>query len=171
MLTFQAALDPHHSIFRIVRLAEGLHECLPTEIDKVRILDFYLAFPFRAEDFKFRKGQIGLKRVAKSYDKMRPYGGLPDDRDLLLRMRPVQSVAFETLAARGIIDPDAFKQQMFVAGDVPAPSSLLDRAIELNTEQHDLMEILQIICLTNPLLGSDGIKKRSGLMDYRYDSV
>src|SRR3546814_16743227 len=101
MLTFQAALDPHHTIFRIVRLAEGLGECLPTEIDKVRILDFYLAFPFRAADFKFRRGQTGLKRVAQSYEKMRPYGGFPDDRDLFLRMRPVQTVAFETLAEIG----------------------------------------------------------------------
>jgi len=171
MLTFQAALDPYHTIFRVVRLAEGLGDCLPTELDKVRILDFYLVFPFRTSNFKFRRGQTGLKRVAEVYEKMRPYGGFPDDRDLFLRMRSVQTVAFETLAARGIIDPDALKQHMFNSGETLAPSSLLTRSTEVNSKQNDLVDLLRSICLTNPLLGSDGIKQRSGLMDYRYDVV
>ena len=171
MITFQPALDPHHTIFRILRLSVGLSQSLPLEIDKVRIIDYYLAFPFRASAFQFRRGQSALRRAVETYENVRPYGGFPDDRDLFLRMRPVQTVAFETLAARGLIDPDALKQRMLLSGDASIPEPLFKRIVEANSEQNDLITVLTAICETNQLLGSDGIKQRSGLMEYRYDAI
>ena len=171
MLTFQAALDPQHTVFRTLRLLGGITDCLPAEIDKMRVLDFYLAFPFRAVDFKFRRGQGALRKTAIAHDHKRPYAGLPEDRDLLVRMRPLQSLAYETLAAKGVIDPDAFQQRMFMPGEVGLPEPLRDRVAEINLEERDVVQMLKTMCATNPLLGPDGIKERSGLMEYRYDVV
>jgi hypothetical protein len=169
MLAFQAALDPHHSIFRALRIAAGFADILPVEIDKFRIADFYLSFPFRLGGFEYRRGQGELKRIAQEYENRRPYGGFPDDRDLFLRMRPVQSAAIETLAARGVFDPDALKQGKILRGDVAPPDELMERVLVANAAEPDLVALLAKLSLSNPLLGQDGLKKRSNLMDYRYD--
>lgn len=171
MLTFQPALDPQHTVFRTLRLLDGAASCFPAEIDKARILDFYVAFPFRAVDFEFRRGQGRLRKIAAAYEELRPYGGLPEDRDLFARMRPLQDLAHETLAAKGIIDPDALQQGMFVRGEVEPPAKLKTRVSEINSEQAELVGMLEVMCETNQLLGPDGLKKRSGLMEYRYDVV
>ena len=171
MLTFQPGLDPQHTVFRTLRLLDGVASCLPAETDKLRVLDFYVAFPFRAAAFEFRRGQAGLRKIAEGYDTRRPYGGLPEDRDLFVRMRPLQTLAYETLAAKGIIDPDALQQRMVMRGAVDPPQELRTRVAEINQEEESLIGMLDVICKTNALLGADGIKKRSGLMEYRYDLV
>jgi hypothetical protein len=51
-LTYQAAFDPFHAIFRLLRLWSILKR-RPLPHDTVRILDFYLLFPFRIGDFTF----------------------------------------------------------------------------------------------------------------------
>lgn len=119
----------------------------------------------------FKQGQTGLRKIAKSYDYLRPYGGMPDSRDLFLRMAPIQKMAAETLAARGVIDPDAYRQGVVMSGDIPPPQQLALRVEDLNTQQATMIELLNTLCRDYALFGSDGLKQRSGLMEYRYDAV
>lgn len=170
MLSFQPALDPLHSVFRALRLVDGLQGCLPVEWDKFRILDFYLIFPFRAVDFQFRQTQRSLRKVAKGYEQMRPYSVLPDDQNLVGRMESVQALAAETLAGLHLLNPDAFQKGMVAKGEKEIPEPLYARVVEANNAQADLMLMLSAVCVNNPLLGPDGIKRRSGLLDYRNDA-
>lgn len=171
MLAYQPAFDPFHAIFRLCRLLPTVSACAPVEKDKARILDFYLAFPFLAASMSFKQGQTGLRKIARSYDYLRPYGGMPDSRDLFLRMAPVQKMAAETLAAHGIIDPDAYRQGMVMIGDNLPPDQLADRVEELNTQQAEFIKVLNTLCSDYALLGADGLKQRTGLMEHRYDAV
>ena len=171
MLSYQPAFDPFHAIFRIFRLLPTISSYSPVERDKVRILDFYMTFPFLAAAMSFKKGQTGLRKIANGYDHLRPYGGMPDSRDLFLRMAPIQKMAAETLAARGIIDPDAYSQGMIMPGDVQPPEQLAARVAELNAEQAAMIELLNTLCRDYELFGSDGLKSRSGLMEHRYDAI
>ena len=43
MLIYNQAYDLYHTMFRILQIMEKTEEII--EIDKLRILDFYLAFP------------------------------------------------------------------------------------------------------------------------------
>jgi hypothetical protein len=171
VLSFQPALDPFHAVFRALRLVDGLRDCLPVEWDKFRILDFYLSFPFRAVDFQFRQGQTSLRKIARGYEQMRPYGVLPDDHNLVGRMEPVQAVATQTLAGLRLLNPEAFRSGMVARGDMAVPEPLRTRVGEANQAQADLMHMLSDVCASNPLLGPDGIKRRSGLLEYRNDAL
>ena len=171
MLAYQPAFDPFHAIFRLCRLLPTLSTCAPVEKDKVRILDFYLAFPFLAAAMSFKQGQTGLRKIARSYDYLRPYGGMSDSRDLFLRMAPLQKMAAETLAAQGIIDPDAYCQGMVMKGEILPPHQLAERIEELNVQQAKFINVLDTLCRDYALLGADGLKQRSGLMEHRYDAV
>lgn len=141
------------------------------EVGKLRVLDFYMAFPFRIEGFTFRQSQIGLKKISKAYEYTQPYGGIPDDMTLFLRMAPIQRLAMDTLASHDMIDREAYRLDVILAGEDGLPPELVERAIAFGAEHADLITVLQKLATDYPLLGEDGLKRRSGLMEYKYDVV
>ena len=60
MLIYSQAYDLYHTMFRILQIMEKTKEVL--EVDKLRILDFYLAFP--AELLEIRSFS-GFKKYEK----------------------------------------------------------------------------------------------------------
>lgn len=171
VISYQPALDRYHTVFRLLALVGDLAACLPVDLDKLRILDFYLIFPFRLETFRFKQPQVSLKKVGKTYRSMQPYGGIPDDASLFLRMAPVQALAIDTLAAHALIDFDAYKQGVIVAGEGETPEPLSQNIATFVADNAPLFEVIRILACDYPLLGDDGLKRRSGLMEYKYDAA
>ncbi|WP_448662481.1 ABC-three component system middle component 5 [Sphingomonas sp. CJ20] len=171
MISYQPALDRYHTIFRLMALVRELSTCLPIEVDKLRLLDFFLAFPFRLETFSFKKAHASLKKVGKSYRLTQPYGGIPDDATLFLRMAPVQALALDTLAAHALIDPDAYQRGVIMAGDAKTPDALSEAIATYISDNAALFEAIRTLACDYALLGSDGLKRRSGLMEYKYDAA
>lgn len=171
MISYQPALDRYHTIFRHLALIRDIAPCLPVDVDKLRILDFYLIFPFRLETFRFKQPQVSFKKIGKAYRSMQPYGGIPDDASLLLRMAPVQALAMDTLAAQALIDPDAYKQGVIVAGEGETPEPLSQSIATFLADNASLFEVIRTLACDYSLLGDDGLKRRSGLMEYKYDAA
>lgn len=171
MLAYQPAFDPYHTIFRMLRLLSALDRSGAIELDKFRILDFYVAFPFLAADISFKQGQTRLRKVARKYDYLRPYGGMPDGRDLFLQMLPIQKMACETLVLHQYLDHESYRQGMIERGENLPEPGIDNRIYEINSQQEDFIELLQIICRDYSLLGENGLKRRTKLMEHRYDAV
>lgn len=171
MISYQPALDRYHTVFRLLAIVGNIDSCLPVDVDKLRILDFYLIFPFRLETFRFKQPQVSLKKVGKSYRAMQPYGGIPDDASLLLRMASVQALAIDTLAAQSLIDPDAYKQGVIMVGEGEAPEPLSKSIAAFVADNAALFEVIRILACDYSFLGDDGLKRRSGLMEYKYDAA
>jgi hypothetical protein len=171
MISYQPALDRYHTVFRMFALVEHLSPCLPIEVDKIRILDFYLAFPFRLETFTVKQGHTSLKKVGKAYRTEQPYGGIPDDTSLFLRMAPVQALAMDTLAAHGFINPDAYKQGVIMGGENAYPELISESVATFVAERSTLFEAIRVLACDYALLGDDGLKRRSGLMEHKYDAA
>ena len=66
-LTYNEAFDPYHAAFRFIRLnvACQLHKRMP--FDMLRILDFYLLFPFRLQAIRFHSEDTGWRKISRSY--------------------------------------------------------------------------------------------------------
>ncbi len=171
MISYQPALDRYHTVFRLLALVEHLKSCLPIDVDKLRILDFYLIFPFRLEAFRSKQSHTQFRKVGKSYRAMQPYGGIPDDASLFLRMAPVQALAIDTLVAHALIDPDAYKQGVIMAGEGETPALLAQAIAAFVADNVPLFEVIRILACDYLLLGDDGLKRRSGLMEYKYDAA
>lgn len=169
-LSFQPAFDPFHAVYRHFRLWPILkHGPLPRET--VRILDFYLLFPFRIGAIRLTRPHLRYKKLAGTYASTKPYGEQPEDRTVLARMESMQDAALNTLAAQAIVDPDQLARGQVKISDRPLPEDIAERVDAANERDADLIEFLAILASEYELLGDNGLKARTGLLEYRYDPV
>jgi len=170
-LTYNEAFDPYHAAFRFLRLDMACDMKNRVPFDTIRILDFYLLFPFRLQSMKFFDEDRGWRKVSKSYGKQAPYGAMPDDTIVFSRMEPFQRAAASSLVMSGYLTADAWDQNEVQFTKEVIPDVLRLRCSELNAQMTDVMEILCQLGTRYPIGGREGLKYRTGLLEYRYDSV
>lgn len=170
-LTYQPALDPFHAIFRLMRLRRIVANFGPLDVGYVRILDFYLLFPFRIDEIRLAQKHRRYKALASTYSGLRPYGDLPASNVLFERMKPMEEAAMETMVRLMLFDSEAFRISRIADTERPSPPEIEERVAEVNDAQADLLAFLGLLVTEYPFLGDQGIKARTGLLEYRYDSV
>lgn len=170
-LTYNEAFDPYHTIFRFLRIHIACNLTTAVPFDTMRILDFYMLFPFRLQSMRLYSDDMSWRKVSKSYEDRAPYGAMPDDSIIFARMEPFQRAAASSLSISGYINPEAWDQNELQFNNVLIPDALKLRCIELNTKMEKFVEILCEIRNRYPLGGRDGLKDRTGLLEYRYDPV
>lgn len=169
-LAFQPAFDVFHTSFRFLRLRRLLGGDRVLHFDQLCIADFYLLFPFRLEGIRLKQGHRSIRKLAQAFQKRR-YENQPDDNLLFSRMRPIQGAALETLVASDFFDRAFFETKVIVETD-KVESEALSRCIDgVNTEQSTLMQALLLLIDDYELLGPDGLKARTGLLEHRYDAT
>jgi ABC-three component (ABC-3C) system Middle Component 5 len=169
-LVFQPALDPHHAMFRLLRLFPILKGAALSR-DHVRILDFYLIFPFLISAMRLSREGQHFKKLARKYANLKPYGQQPEGPLLFARMEVIQNAALDTLAFNSFLEKEALAADRVITADKLLPKDVSQRVIELNEQQADLLEFLQSLAKDYPVLGENGLKARTGLKEHRYDAV
>jgi hypothetical protein len=159
-LSYQPALDPFHSIFRTLRLMPAVRKAGSLHRDHVRILDFYLLFPFRISKARLSPKHRRFRRLEQ-----------PDDVLMFARMEPIQYAALETLAEKGLIDVDQWRSGMVSATDKAVPKELEQRVESANLKEPELFDLVKTLATEYDFLGQNGLKDRTGLMEYRYDAI
>ena len=170
-ITFQAAFDPFHTIFRFLRLLSLVKGVEDLTFEQVRILDFYFLFPFRVEEIRLSAAHRKFKKLSSTAVYLKPYGDLPNSFVLFGRMESVQAAALDTLVDNGYLDRGAFSVgRVRVVGEV-SDVELAARINELNSAQLDVVEFIKVLASEYSVSGRDGLKSRTGLLEYRYDTV
>jgi hypothetical protein len=170
-LSFQPALDPFHTMFRLLQLSPVLQEAGALPTDHVRILDFYVAFPFRIKDLRVKPEHRRLKTTIMRTDWPIPYGDQPEDRIVLARMAPIQEVALQTLASHTLIDGVQMDRGVIRAVESSLPPTLAARVHDANTRDVELLTLVAVLANDYTLTGSGGLKERSQLLEHRYDAT
>ncbi len=170
-LSFQPALDPFHAVFRFLRLRPILVRVGEKPIDHMRILDFYLCFPFKVGHIRLRPTHRRYGKLRERYADRIPYGEQPGDRDIFARMKSMQLAAMDTLASNSLLDAERLRLSWVTATDSTPPEPLLSRVERANGAEADLMEFLGVLGADYDLSGPSGLKDRTGLMEHRYDAV
>jgi hypothetical protein len=170
-LTYEPAFDAYHAAFRSLRLRPIFRKENPLHRDHVRIIDFYQLFPHRIEGIRLLPQHRKFRRLAKAYEVKKPYGEQPDDRLLFDRMEPLQMTALDTLSALEYIEGDSWKRGEVIATAKPLPEPLAQRIEEANLADAELEAFLSILGSDYDLVGSNGLKARTGLLEHRHDAV
>lgn len=170
-LSYQPALDPFHTAFRALRLLPAIRAIGRLPRDHARIMDFYLLFPFRIGGIRLAQKHRRFRRLAEDFRSKKPYGEQPDDTIMFARMEPMQYAAFETLAENGLLDTNEWRAGYVAPTTHPLPDELQDRVNTQNSAEPELMEFIAALGREYELLGQNGLKDRTGLLEHRYDAV
>lgn len=166
MLTYHPAYDPYHCFLRMVSLLVKINS-KDFPIDSLRIMDFYLCIPSALEGFRFPKREMGKKKIFIA--KKNSYNGTGDSSVIFNNLRAIQDGIFEVLLSRSMIDCDQFLRGSIIVrkdGFTAEVYKLLEMQKSLDP---DAMDLLVNSFSKIDLLGPEGLKSRSGLMEYRYD--
>ncbi|PBJ83983.1 hypothetical protein CMZ84_05835 [Lysobacteraceae bacterium NML93-0399] len=169
-LSYQPAFDVFHTEFRLLRLRRIMTSDTSWHYDQLRIADFYLLFFFRLERARLLRKHRSIKVLARELSKNR-YENQPDDYLLFNRMEKIQLAAAGTLVSLGFFEPTMLSSKRVVETGLGEPEPLSQRIEAENSRDDSVMQALQTLMTEYELLGPDGIKARTGLLEFRYDAI
>lgn len=165
MLTYHPKNDIYHCIYRIISIIK-ISQGQPIEIEKLKLLDFYFLFPHLAREVTIPRDNAYayIKKEARQIPL--PYETLPDKRRLYSELGMFQNRAIDILQSKKIIKEESnslIEDENFRSKEILTLSKN-NKFIE-NNFYKNLVNCFQEI----PLLGENGLKKRTNLLEYRYD--
>lgn len=168
MLMYHPAQDANHCVFRALLLLEHtVHEYI--DLERYRLLDFYILFPHLLKKINPLPNQLRsykkiLSEIPDSFETMQ------NTKRVMHELEPLQTAAIHNLLAKQLIDIDSFKAKKLkrTSEEIPHPINLTIRSFELAQK-----EWFRMVANELPLInfnGDKGLKKRTGLMEFRYDT-
>ena len=138
------------------------------ELEKAQILDFYLAFPSALAGVRWprelRVSRKELKGLAT------PYRDPMSARATFRSMREVQSAACSCLVASKLIEARALELGVLRRTESPITEELELLSSSFVAREQRVVDLV-FGCLGKiPLLGHEGLKARTDLLEYRYDA-
>lgn len=164
MLIYHPAYDAYHCLFRMIALIDHVNEI---EVDKARILDFYLIFPALLAEVRMPHNYSPIKKEAKKYsnDYRNPINSSSTFRD----MHEIQMAAIRCLAATGLIELESLEKGIIERANKSIPDGLLLSMRDFLNEKKDVYIFIINTLSQFHLTGKDGLKDRTNLMEFRYD--
>lgn len=169
MLLYHPATDFYHCW---MRFASILCQCdgREIEVDRARIIDFYLCFPHelltcRLPAVHSKELRALIKQLPHSYEN--PYS----TRQAFPQLKRVQSHVVMDMISKDVLIRQAYREGSLLPESEPDIDELL-RTVAGNWISRDNAwhQLALSVLLDLPLNGKDGLKHRSGLLEYKYDS-
>ena len=139
------------------------------EYSKLRILDYYICFPAEIAEISLPKDLKKIRADAKAAkNRFRgPVSPLRTFHDL----EQIQNSATRLLAASGVFDSKDLEEG-FIRRTSQALPTVFSKPTSASLNQYGTLIDFVITTLSEvPLHGDRGLKRRTGLMEYRYDPV
>lgn len=168
MLIYHQHHDTYHSIFRMLSVLYMLGG-KEIEFSKLRIIDFYFLFPSLVADIQFPRltGVTKIKKASMAFPV--PYEMLPDKKRLFSELGDFQIQAAHILRAKRIIRENEYS---VISIDAHFSNEVIVTLLTGSRYSKDSFFVdLVKIFMEIPLIGKDGLKRRTGLMEYRYDAI
>ena len=166
MLIYHPAFDAYHCTLRIVALLVSSRQL---DVEKARILDFYLAFPSAMQSMRLPAEFASVRTTLRQMENV--YRDPVSPKRTFAEMRHVQLAALGCLAAAGIIDGSKLPSGTVERTNKPLPSELEAAITDFMVDENDVLQLLATKVAEMPTAGPNGLKDRSGLLEYRYDAV
>lgn len=172
MIIYNQAFDLYHAVFRMLKLLTSFDKDEYVELERLRIWDFYFLFPNKIHEIKLKRTEKDIKAILNQFISKteNPYEIILENRKVFEKIRPYQISAINCLASYGIIDKELLKENRV---SVISKDILIDyskKFEELTTKEKNLIKILTSHFYQMPMFGENGLKKRSNLIESKYDA-
>lgn len=164
MLIYHPAYDAYHCVFRMLLICSSIKEL---EIEKARLLDFYLMFPSAVSKIRLPANLIEARRLAKGLTNA--YHDPINIASTFRDMGEIQQAALKCIAASGLIDIEKLSQGFVIRTNQSVPAEIQKNISEYLERRQPLAGIILSGLAEIPLRGDGGLKHRTELMEYRYD--
>jgi hypothetical protein len=167
MLIYHPKNDIYNCIYRFIAIAK-LTNLNSVEVNRLRIFDFFFLFPHLANDIAYPrlKGVSEIKKLSKKFDE--PYENLPDKKRLFSGISDYHIQAIQILCAKGIFSLNEDVVSLGENFNDPSIQKLLvGNRYTTDCFFGKFVNLLKEVELT----GENGLKSRTGLMEYRYDAA
>lgn len=138
------------------------------EIDRLRLLDFFLLFPSAIKSIRIpqhlRKWKNAFQSRENAYLLSAPVAHA---------FRQVEGpfwLAVGKLVSKGILDDEVIARGTAALILSRVPTQIASRIAQRNEDEAELVGFLVSELGQLPLSGTDGLKSRTKLLEYRYDS-
>lgn len=167
VLMYHPAFDANHCLYRIVSILNATGDA-PISWSLLRMLDFYYLFPSQLKNIKPwpREMQKFKSHAAKIPDQ---FEDLANPVRTFFELQPFQKTATLELIAKGLLSKSSFENDFMVLESSSLPPTYIDL---LETDDFLKSDTFKIITEGLPkaaFSGVNGLKSRSGLMEYVYD--
>jgi hypothetical protein len=167
VIIYHPAYDVNHCAFRFITLLSDIDEH-QTEWETLKLLDFYYVFPHLLADMRLPQNPIATKQSLKNIAKQ--YESLPEPRRLLFGLRELHNTTVRGLVAKGIADKNLYLKNIIKLYTDRIPE-ILNNQIDKNEKRDSRWYKLIVKVLAKyPVNGKDGLKDRTQLMEFRYDT-
>jgi len=167
-LVYHPAYDPYGSVLRSVQFLSALKA--PAMAEQLRLFDFLLLFPEFISDFRL-SAKLRSRFGKLEYRRRFRYEERPPALRLFGEMEASFVAALQTLHAMGIFKLANASVDEFSLDYEALPERLSALIAERNENSHSLLSYLIDLNSSFSFFGPDGLKARSGLLEYRYDIV
>lgn len=166
MLIYHPAFDAYHCVFRVLYITNTLTEL---EIEKLRIIDFYLAFPSEVMNIKLPREHTSIRKYAQKTQNV--YHGPVNAKQTFRDMSNIQNAVIRSLGASNHLDKSALNEGVVLRTKKQVSDDLLNAFEIVSIKDNVINKFILEKLVDIPLNGIDGLKDRTGLMEYRYDNV
>lgn len=165
MLTYHPKNDIYHCIYRILAIIK-ISQGEPIEIEKLKLLDFYFLFPHLIKEVTIPKDNTYAYIKKEIRQIPLPYETMPDKRRLYSELVMFQNRAIDILKSKKIVKEES---NSLIADKNFRSKEILTLSKNNKFIENDFYKNLVYCFQEIPLLGENGLKKRTDLLEYRYD--
>ena len=167
MLIYHPLKDPNHCTYRMLCILYDMDTSI--SYDLLKLLDFYILFPHLLKTIRLPKYLLSDKKILNKVQE--PYENLPLPSKILFELSSLQNSCIDSFLTKGIIDKEEFEN-----GKIRLNSKKLDlellNLITNNCYKKEAWYIFLLEKLSKIYFnGKDGLKDRTKMMEYIYDSV
>lgn len=167
MIIYHPAYDINHCAFRFITLLSDIKEHT-INWETMQILDFYYVFPHLLADIRLPRNSIATKQMLKKIPE--PYESLPNPRRLMYGLKALQNEAARALVAKGLIDKDSYLKNIISLYAERVPETLYEQIVKNEKRKTRWFQLLVEVLAKYPINGKDGLKHRTQLLEFRYDT-
>jgi hypothetical protein len=98
------------------------------------------------------------------------YNEILNPRNLFDRLANLQLPALKSMAAKGMINRDKFNEGLIIREFTTLPEKL-DKLIDRDIHEQEICNQIIEVIGEMTMFGRDGLKSRTGLMEFKYDAI
>lgn len=175
-LSYSACYDPYNTVFRLLSILRSTPEERMFD-ETIRIADFFLCFPMRLKELRPPNAVPGMRRrknAAIREASFSEYELLPSSKVLFERMEVIQETAMSALSAKSMVlvekETGGGMRMISLMAD-SLSRKLIEETDRFISSQRSLIDLVSKDLPLMEVNGPDGIKARTGLGEWQYDTI